>query len=254
MGIVNAKCPECGEITEVDEKIEASVCRICGAAFLTGKAVNAYKESVQGEWGHVDIPATNTIENTAESASTTDRHGNEISSITLGGYTLTNAQVESLKKEILDDRKIMAIKLFRDYTGAGLAEAKNAVEEYEAQLNNGGFTSSSSAFSNTVSGATSSNNNSMQEGQKKGGCYIATAVYGSYDCPEVWTLRRYRDDRLAKSFGGRLFIRTYYAISPKLVKLFGNNRLFINVWRKRLDKMVLKLNGKGYESTPYVDR
>ena len=24
------------------------------------------------------------------------------------------------------------------------------------------------------------------------GCYIATAVYGSYDCPQVWTLRRYR--------------------------------------------------------------
>ena len=23
-----------------------------------------------------------------------------------------------------------------------------------------------------------------------GGCYVATAVYGSYDCPEVWTLRR----------------------------------------------------------------
>lgn len=22
-----------------------------------------------------------------------------------------------------------------------------------------------------------------------GGCYVATCVYGSYDCPEVWTLR-----------------------------------------------------------------
>ena len=30
-----------------------------------------------------------------------------------------------------------------------------------------------------------------------GGCYVATAVYGSYDCPEVWTLRRYRDYTLA---------------------------------------------------------
>src|SRR5699024_12626084 len=25
--------------------------------------------------------------------------------------------------------------------------------------------------------------------QSSGGCYVATAVYGSYDCPEVWTLR-----------------------------------------------------------------
>jgi len=30
------------------------------------------------------------------------------------------------------------------------------------------------------------------------GCYIATAVYGSYNCPEVWTLRRYRDIKLKK--------------------------------------------------------
>ncbi len=32
------------------------------------------------------------------------------------------------------------------------------------------------------------------------GCYIATAVYGSYDCPEVWVLRRYRDYKLSKTF------------------------------------------------------
>ena len=34
---------------------------------------------------------------------------------------------------------------------------------------------------------------------QKRGCYVATAVYGSYDCPEVWTLRRYRDDTLYSS-------------------------------------------------------
>ena len=32
--------------------------------------------------------------------------------------------------------------------------------------------------------------------KKKQGCYVATCVYGSYDCPQVWTLRRYRDDVL----------------------------------------------------------
>ena len=35
--------------------------------------------------------------------------------------------------------------------------------------------------------------------EKKSGCYIATAVYGSYDCPQVWTLRRYRDYTLAET-------------------------------------------------------
>ncbi len=53
-----------------------------------------------------------------------------------------------------------------------------------------------------------------------GGCYIATYVYGSYDCPQVWTLRRFRDYTLHKTWCGRLFIKCYYTISPALVKLF----------------------------------
>ncbi|NLX93020.1 MAG: hypothetical protein GXZ02_03995, partial [Clostridiales bacterium] len=42
--------------------------------------------------------------------------------------------------------------------------------------------------------------------QGTGGCYVATAVYGSYDCPQVWTLRRYRDYTLAETWYGRAFI------------------------------------------------
>ena len=55
----------------------------------------------------------------------------------------------------------------------------------------------------------------------KTGCYIATAVYGSYDCPQVWTLRRFRDHTLAASWYGRTFLPAYYAVSPTLVKWFG---------------------------------
>ena len=42
---------------------------------------------------------------------------------------------------------------------------------------------------------------------KKRGCYIATCVYKSYDCAEVWTLRRFRDNTLSQIWYGRLFIR-----------------------------------------------
>ena len=86
-----------------------------------------------------------------------------------------------------------------------------------------------------------------------GGCYVATAVYGSYDCPQVWTLRRFRDETLAKTWYGRAFIRTYYAISPTLVKWFGDTDWFKNMWRKPLDKMVAGLNAKGVADTPYQD-
>ena len=40
----------------------------------------------------------------------------------------------------------------------------------------------------------------------KSGCYVATCVYGSYDCPEVWRLRRYRDEYLDAHWWGRYFI------------------------------------------------
>lgn len=87
-----------------------------------------------------------------------------------------------------------------------------------------------------------------------GGCYVATAVYGSYDCPQVWTLRRYRDNTLAETWYGRAFIHTYYAISPTLVKWFGHTDWFKNMWKGKLDRMVASLNADGVEDTPYQDK
>lgn len=86
------------------------------------------------------------------------------------------------------------------------------------------------------------------------GCYIATCVYGSYDCPEVWTLRRFRDHTLARTLPGRLFIRAYYAVSPGLVRRFGACRWFRDLWRSPLDKLVTWLQEKGVESGLYQDR
>lgn len=86
------------------------------------------------------------------------------------------------------------------------------------------------------------------------GCYVATCVYGSYDCPQVWTLRRFRDNTLAGTLPGRAFIRTYYAISPIIVRWFGRRQWFKNMWQGVLDGMVKKLNDSGVEDTPYHDR
>lgn len=95
---------------------------------------------------------------------------------------------------------------------------------------------------------------SIQSEKEAGGCYIATAIYGSYDCPPVWTLRRFRDYTLAETWRGRAFIRIYYAISPTIIKWFGHTEWFKKMWKGRLDRMVANLNAIGVESTPYVDR
>ena len=90
-------------------------------------------------------------------------------------------------------------------------------------------------------------------GTSRKGCYVATSVYGSYDCPEVWTLRRFRDEVLAQTWYGRLFIRAYYAVSPTAVRLFGESEWFRDFFRGRLDKMVDELQSDGFASTPYDD-
>lgn len=90
--------------------------------------------------------------------------------------------------------------------------------------------------------------------RKASGCYIATAVYGSYDAPEVWILRRYRDNVLDNNVLGRMFIKIYYLFSPVILKCFGNNAFFRNYCKRRLDKKVIKLKKRGFEDTEYFDK
>lgn len=92
------------------------------------------------------------------------------------------------------------------------------------------------------------------ESTKKEGCYIATCVYGSYDCPEVWTLRRYRDEILRKNFFGRIFVKIYYAISPKIVKFLGKVSFLKILFKKYLDKKIVKLHKLGISSNKYSDK
>ena len=67
------------------------------------------------------------------------------------------------------------------------------------------------------------------------------------------TLRRFRDYYLARRFWGRCFIRAYYAVSPTLVRWFGDTSWFRKLWRGPLDRLVNKLRKDGVASTPYRD-
>lgn len=42
MGMVPAKCTECGAAIEIDDSKEAGICKHCGTAFITEKAINNY--------------------------------------------------------------------------------------------------------------------------------------------------------------------------------------------------------------------
>jgi uncharacterized protein YjbI with pentapeptide repeats len=51
---------------------------------------------------------------------------------------------------------------------------------------------------------------------KRGGCFIATAAYGSAMAPQVQVLRNFREERLRPRKSGRIFIRAYERLSPPL--------------------------------------
>lgn len=87
--------------------------------------------------------------------------------------------------------------------------------------------------------------------RKRGGCYVATAVYGSYDCPEVWVLRRFRDETLMETRIGRQFVRTYYAISPAAVQYGGSAFRFAAKFP--VAKLVEFLRSRGVSDQPYLD-
>lgn len=89
--------------------------------------------------------------------------------------------------------------------------------------------------------------------QINGPCYIATCVYGSYDCREVYTLRRYRDECLLMTKHGVLFVKFYYYVAPTIVKLFGRYHWFNSIMKSILDKKVARLKERGISDKTYSD-
>lgn len=53
-----------------------------------------------------------------------------------------------------------------------------------------------------------------EEEAKSNSCFIATAAYGTPFAKEIDVLRNWRDEVLETSYSGRLFIKTYYTLSP----------------------------------------
>ena len=163
--------------------------------------------------------------------------------------------METVMPEVYGDGwGIMYESFMKTLIGKGYSKAQEELDTYytyiKPQLEKSASSSNEQTASSPSTGQTSYPSN---QNKKSGGCYIATAVYGAYDCPQVWTLRRYRDNRLATTVFGRILIRLYYSVSPKLVKLFGDSHWFKNVCKKRLDRFVFALQQDGYESAPYTD-
>lgn len=88
-----------------------------------------------------------------------------------------------------------------------------------------------------------------KEQERKKGCFIATAVYGSPYANEVITLREFRDNWLLNYKFGKMFVSMYYWISPPLAKKISRNKYLKDIVKSMVIIPIIglanKLNTKG---------
>ncbi|RKY29662.1 MAG: hypothetical protein DRP67_06185, partial [Candidatus Omnitrophota bacterium] len=72
-----------------------------------------------------------------------------------------------------------------------------------------------------------------------GGCFIATAAYGSYQQKYVRILREFRDKYLLTNRIGRAFVRFYYRHSPPLAEFIKKHEVAKYITRILLSPVIL---------------
>jgi hypothetical protein len=76
-------------------------------------------------------------------------------------------------------------------------------------------------------------------------CFVATAVYGDEKCKEVCEFRKFRDEVLLNSLGGRAFVCTYNRVGPLLSRWIIRWPSSRSIFRRILDRWVRLLSNRG---------
>ena len=107
-----------------------------------------------------------------------------------------------------------------DYTVTGLDAGLTYYFTATAYTGTGDESTFSNETSYTLPGGTPSTTSGSSAG---GGCFIATAAFGSGLAPEVLTLREFRDRYLLTNGPGQAFVEWYYRVSPTVATFIAEH-------------------------------
>lgn len=256
MELKDAKCPNCGGQLKLNPNLEKGMCTYCGTEILVSEAIQKFSGEISGiaTTKSSMLHAFNQLEDgDFDGAMKAFKHVIETEPTNaeayFGMFKCSVVIADYYKRKNAGMQRAIP-QYYEDLSEAVQKYGRRAVQ-YASEPERTQYANEVNAIVDDIQ---SYANQPQPQNNSSGGCYVATAVYGSYDCPEVWTLRRFRDFRLAQTWYGRMFIRTYYAVSPTIVKWFGDTEWFKKMWRGKLDAMVNKLQANGFENTPYEDR
>jgi hypothetical protein len=186
-------------------------------------ALNAYKElplSI-GNTGNADL---------------------NINALTLAGssaFTLVSPPVFPIVVKVGEAPQVITVR----YTPTTLAAAFGTLTVQSNGVNQvvslSGTVDSTGTGTGSGAGGTPGTNTLPPASGGKGGCFIATAAYGSYLDPQVMVLRHFRDDVLLKSGPGTAFVAFYYKHSPPIADFIREHDFLRMLTRWALTPLIL---------------
>jgi hypothetical protein len=162
--------------------------------------------------------------------------------ISIGGIqaTIVSASPTQVLADITVPNGTLGITSVRRGSSQGITRASSEID-IVVETSDGTATSTGGAsFTNNEppdTGATPGNAGTVTSAQG-GGCFVATAAYGSALQSELETLRRFRNERLIPAKVGDAFTRTYYANSPTVARRIRGSSLLRAFSRKCLTPAV----------------
>jgi subtilisin family serine protease len=212
-GLITAQNPNYSHLQIRDAILDTvdSIPSLSGK-ILTGGRVNAFKAVTYL------APPTGVGANPAEGSIRLSWNSNSESA--LNGYIISYGTTASFGTEIdvgnvtsyllgglaNGTRYYLAVKAYGDFPAAGTIEG-----------NNSATATATPSIAEAVVDAVAK---SAGDG---GGCFIATAAYGSRMAQQVKTLADFRDKFLLTNSTGRILVRSYYKVSPPLADFIARH-------------------------------